>query len=58
MAKSVKQIVADKETPVWIIEAVKRLRNVDPMRAAFLEAMHDIRVRRSLTTPGSSRTTT
>lgn len=42
--RSVAEILADPQTPVWIKDGMKRLRKNDPSYAAFLEAFHDMRV--------------
>ena len=42
--RSVAEILADPQTPAWIKASVQRLREGDPSYAAFLEALHYMRV--------------
>lgn len=44
MPRNVQQILVDPVTPAWIKDSVERLRKRDPMYAAFLEALHNVRV--------------
>ncbi len=44
-SRTLAEILADPNTPQWIIAGVNRIRQTSPVYAAFLEAMHDRRAK-------------
>lgn len=45
--RTVSEILADPQTPMWIRAALKRLRRNYPQFTALREAIHDLRAKRS-----------